>query len=158
MVLPLALVSGPYFILSIYYYLILSFLPLHPPQGESAMATEPAPATTTSNRTCRCRRRQHPPFVTRGLLTPWQAAASPRQHVLLVALMPFFQCLLQDTSRRVWDPGKVKVEAVNDAPAAAPFPRCASAEYEPTARSTESIRSLFHYCHPSLSRPTVPNI
>ena len=148
MVLPLALVSGSYFILSIYYYLILSFLPLHHhAQGE------PAAVCPWRTRQCVC--------------------------VLLVASMPFF------TTRRVWDPGKV--EAVNDAPAADPLPSIVKVEAngfgQCRPRSTGTachppfvtqrllkhaseanrvyvspIQSLFHYSHPILSRPTVPNI
>ena len=94
---------------------------------------------------------------------------SCKSRLVLAALMPFFQCLLRcyyvNPTRRVWDPGKVErlwdpgieSDRANTSidPLMSPL-RLTMMRALPMP--IYCFRSLFHYCHPSLSRPTVPNI
>ena len=102
----------------------------------------------------RCAACQHPGIGHIELLGAFQDDDAGSKTASLLMTMDH-----NNNTRRAWDPGIAIV-----------FPRCDVALGE--SRSIERgfntshsqanricvFRSLFHYCHPSLSRPTVPNI
>ena len=217
MALPLALVSGSYFILSIYYYLFLSFLHLHHHQAQGEPAVE---AFATDNIPCCCCCRKLL-LVVASANIPFQdddAGSTIAICAILSLLHPYSMGLLcqapiissRDTmmelsssQRRVWDPG-ISTMALPFALVSGGSYFILSIYYYPilsslhlheafvgtcsrwidrdggSSPSTDTsidaavnierlfntsqsqanriFRSLFHYCHPSLSRPTVPNI
>ena len=164
MALPFPLVSGSsYFILSIYYYLLLSSLHLHHHQAQGASST------ATVEPSFRFRMKVKVATMPFELCHQRCATEPSCQHPLSSQARGFYFLLLHPykNPRRVWDPGiEVSSFRVKVATMALPFDLALGINggsyfimpHPLFGRAHGDLQALFHYSHPVLSRPTVPNI